>query len=156
MIGLTWSLFDCMKELFQKEVKSLEDIERMKKVNKLKEKILTEIDKRLKLFIVEIDSSIPMEDYIFCVNESFSLHKLKLFVKSKYSFIDKEWGEYIISEENLDIWLQDDYDFVLNYLILAEENEYNIIPMLNDSFLQHRFTNITEMVKWRMNKNEME
>lgn len=102
MIGLTWSLFDCMKELFQKEVKSLEDIERMKKVNKLKEKILTEIDKRLKLFIVEIDSSIPMEDYIFCVNESFSLHKLKLFVKSNIALLTKN-GENILFQKK--IWI---------------------------------------------------
>lgn len=134
----------------------MEDNERIKKVNKLKEKILSEIDKQLKLFIIEMDSSIPMEDYIFCVNESFSLYKLKLFVKSKYSFKDKEWGNYIISEENLDVWLQYDYNFVINYLVLAEENEYNIIPMLNDSFFQHRFTNIIDTIKWRRRKNEME
>lgn len=125
----------------------LEDIERIKMVNKLKEKILTEIDKRLKLFINEMDSSISMEDYIFSVNESFSLYKLKLFVKSIYSFNGKKWGNYIISKKKLDIWLQDDYNFVINYLVLAEENEYNIIPMLNDSFFQYRFTSIIDMVK---------
>lgn len=128
--------------------------DRIKKVNILKKKILKEIDDRLKLFISEMDDGLQMEDFIFYVNESFSLHKLKLFIESEYSFIEKQYGIYIISEKNLDIWLQDDYCFVINYLILAEQYGYNIFPMLNDKYFQIQFTNIMDIVRWD-NKNKV-
>lgn len=122
--------------------------DRIKKVNILKKKILKEIDDRLKLSISEMDDGLQMEDFIFYVNESFSLHKLKLFIESECSFMERQYGEYIVSEKNLDIWLQEDYDFVINYLILAEEYGYNIFPMLKDKYFQIQFTNIMDIVRW--------
>lgn len=33
------------------------------------------------------------------------------------------------------MWLQKDYDFAFDFLSNAEDHDYNVIPLLNDNFL---------------------
>ena len=84
---------------------------RLEKVNKVKTKILAEIEKELKLLKEEIESGISEEYYVYCIKQSFSLFALKDYINSKYTFMDweamnDEFVVYKISDEQLNIFLQ--------------------------------------------------
>ena len=61
---------------------------------------------------------------------------------------------YTIREENLDIWLQEEYYFVGNFLIKAEENSFNVFPLLNDHYFGHYFTNILDKIIFSERKGD--
>ena len=64
--------------------------------------------------------------------------------EAKYN--DKDIVIYMVSDRNLDIWLQKDYSFVENYLLKAEEAGYNIFSILNDKYFGYNFTNIFDSI----------
>ena len=68
--------------------------------------------------------------------------ELKQYLESDYCFMryeakynDKDIVIYMVSDKDLDIWLQKDYSFVENYLLKAEEVGYNIFSILNDKYI---------------------
>lgn len=56
-------------------------------------------------------------------------------------YLDKDIVVYTVSEKTLNVWMQKDYNFIYNYLDKAEENEYNVFPLLNDKFFGYEFLN---------------
>ena len=131
---------------------------REEKVRKLKIKILAEIEKELEFAKEEIKvCTIPFE---VLVKRSFALLNLKEYISDEYAFMDYEAKYtdidtvvYKVSDECLNVWLQDDYHFVWNFLYQAEERQYNIFNMLNDKYFAHNFTNIYDFIYYEKKIN---
>ena len=60
--------------------------------------------------------------------------------------MDKDIVVYVVSERSLNVWMRKDYNFIYNYLDKAEENEYNVFPLLNDKFFGYEFTNSIDYI----------
>lgn len=119
-------------DLINKDVELLS--ERDKKIIKLKKKILKEINSLLEMYKAEASQT---EIFEFAVKNSFALIKLRDYTCNPASF-NQMWNKsYIISDLHIDMWLQEDYSFAFNFLYNAEEHNYNIIPLLNDNFLNY-------------------
>lgn len=126
---------------------------RLEKVKNLKEKILVEIEQRMNICKKEMQSNIPDEDFNYCIKESFILLALKQYLKQDNCFMnyeakyyDKDVVIYMISDKDLNIWLQKDYSFVTNFLSKAEDNGYDVFPLLHDRYLGCNFTNIFDSI----------
>lgn len=61
-------------------------------------------------------------------------------------YLDKDIVVYVVSEKTLNVWMQKDYNFIYNYLDKAEENEYNVFPLLNDKFFGYEFLNSIDYI----------
>lgn len=130
-----------------------DEIIRIEKVKKLKRKILSEINVRLNKYR-NMTSKIPNDKgYEICIKQSFALLKLKEYIEDKYSFMDYQCRDssrdiviYTISDKDLNIWLQEDYSFTINFLIKAESVDYDIFQLLNDEYFGYSFTNICESI----------
>lgn len=120
-----------------------EQTQREEKVTKLKEKILKEIDSLLERYKAEtIQTNFSMETFEFLVKNSFALIKLREYIGNPVSF-NQMWNNgYIIKDLHINMWLQEDYAFAFDFLVKAEENDYNVFPLLNDEFFELHFTNI--------------
>lgn len=124
------------------------------KVKKLKEKISIEISHELNQLKCEMRDTISNDRcFDYYVKRSFALLRLKEYIEFEYAFMDVEaeyydlgYIIYLVSDKNLDIWLQDDYSFTRQFLWKAEEIEYDIFPMLNDRYFGFQFTNIIDIV----------
>lgn len=126
---------------------------RQEKVNKLKEKILTEIKERINYCKKNMQLNISDNNFEHYTKEVFALLNLRDYIKSKYCFMDfeikrekEDFVIYMVQDEDLDIWLQDDYHFTINFLIKAEECGYNIFQFLNDKYFGYRFTDIHDKI----------
>lgn len=137
-------------DLMNKEVKLFS--ERDEKIAKLKKKILNEIDSLLERYKAEASQA---ESFEFAVKNSFALIKLRDYTCNPASFNQMWNNDYIISDLHIDMWLQEDYSFVFNFLYNAEEHNYNIIPLLNDNFFELYFTDIVDeaLYKQKLQKN---
>ena len=135
---------------------------RIEKVKKVKDKILTEIEDQLKKYKNVIsEQGIPNDSYEFCIKESFALLVLRDFLNKPYCFMmyAREYKEkdiilYMVSDEDLSIWLQDNYSFVTNYLIKAEEADYCVFPFMSDDYFGHCFTNPFDIVIYKEKRHE--
>ena len=103
--------------------------ERVDKVKKVKEKILSEIKNEMAAYKEQMQHAITDEDFEYFVRNGFALLELKKFLKNEGSFmkynakfINKNIIIYIVSDNNLSIWLEDDYPFICNFLDKVEEN----------------------------------
>lgn len=137
-------------DLMNKEVKLFS--ERDEKIAKLKKKILNEIDSLLERYKAEASQA---ESFEFAVKNSFALIKLRDYINNPVSF-NQIWNNgYIISDLHIDMWLQEDYSFAFNFLYIAEEHNYNIIPLLNDNFFELYFTDIVDeaLYEQKLQKN---
>lgn len=137
-------------DLINKDVELLS--ERDKKIIKLKKKILKEINSLLEMYKAEASQT---EIFEFAVKNSFALIKLRDYTCNPASF-NQMWNKsYIISDLHIDMWLQENYSFIFNFLYNAEEHNYNIIPLLNDNFFELYFTDIVDeaLYKQKFQKN---
>lgn len=130
-----------------------DEIVRREKIRKLKEKIILEIEKRISNYKKGLQSNIEDELFNYYIKEFFVLLELKQYLESDYCFMgyeakynDKDIVIYMVSDRNLGIWLQEDYSFVENYLLKAEEAGYNIFSILNDKYFGYNFTNIFDSI----------
>lgn len=138
-----------------------DEIIRIEKVKKLKLKILSEINVRLNKYR-NMTSKIPNDKgYEICIKQSFALLKLKEYIEDKYSFMDYQCRDssrdiviYTISDKDLNIWLQEDYSFTINFLIKAESVDYDIFQLLNDEYFGYSFTNISESILYDKKQNK--
>lgn len=138
-----------------------DEIIRIEKVKKLKRKILSEINVRLNKYR-NMTSKIPNDKgYEICIKQSFALLKLKEYIEDKYSFMDYQCRDssrdiviYTISDKDLNIWLQEDYSFTINFLIKAESVDYDIFQLLNDEYFGYSFTNISESILYDKKQNK--
>ena len=125
-----------------------DEIIRIKKVKKLKRKILSEIDDLLSKYRNGLSENLSDRGFEFFVRRSFALLELKKYVETEYSFMSYEVKDYkndivvyIVSDKDLNVWLQEDYSFAISFLIQAEDVDYNVFQLLNDKYLGYNFTN---------------
>lgn len=127
--------------------------ERVDKVKKVKEKILSEIKNEMVVYKDQMQHAITDEGFEYFVRNGFALLGLKKFLENEDSFMRyeiklpaKDIVIYMVSDKNLSIWLEDDYSFICNFLDKVEKNEYNVFPLLNDRFFGTYFTNICDSI----------
>lgn len=127
-------------------------------VNKLKNKINKEIKIHRKNHN-ELYKYNDDKDYVVnqIIKEEFAMIKLKEYLDYEYSFMDysikyydKDIVIYYIDIYLINIWLQDTFNFVNNYLDKAVENNYNnILSILNDKYLGNEFTSVCDTVLYK-------
>lgn len=134
---------------------------RIEKVQKLKQKILLEIDELLSKYRNGLSENLNDRGFEFCVKQSFALLKLKEYVEDEHSFMSYEEKDYnndivvyMISDKDLNIWLQEDYSFVISFLVEAENVDYDVFQILNDKYFGHNFTNICESILYDEKQNK--
>ena len=129
-------------------------------INALKNKILNEIDEyniRVKEYMKLLLNHDTIDDELWkhYVDTAFFLEKLTEFINREQAFTsfevsypDRDMIIYTISSEEIDIWLQEDYNFVhsLLFLIESENGFWCIYNYLNDRFLSQNLTNIFERI----------
>lgn len=126
---------------------------RIEKVQKLKRKILSEIDGILNKYKNEMSETLNDVGFEFCVKQSFALLKLKEYIEDEHSFMSYEAKDYnndivvyMISDKDLNIWSQEDYSFTISFLMRAENVDYDMFQLLNDRYFGYNFTNICESI----------
>lgn len=127
-------------------------------VNKLKNKINKEIKIQRKNHN-ELYKYNDDKDYVVnqIIKEEFAMIKLKEYLDYEYSFMDysikyydKDVVIYYIDIDLINIWLQDTFNFVNNYLDKAYEHNYNdILFILNDKYLGNEFTSVCDTVLYK-------
>ena len=129
---------------------------RREKVNKLKEKILFEIGIKLSHIKKRIVKHTDDNYFDFYIKTGYILLKLKEYIENDNSFMsyvakynDENIIIYVISDKNLDIWMQKDYSFVQRFLLEVEESGYIIDAMLTDEYFGSDFTNIQRKTESR-------
>lgn len=133
-----------------------DEIIRIEKVKRLKQKILSEINVSLNRYK---NSKNPNDKGCeLCIKQSFALLKLKEYIEDKYSFMDYQYRDanrdiviYMISDKDLNIWSQEDYSFVTRFLVEAEGVDYDVSQLLNDKYFGYSFTNISESILYDNN-----
>ena len=97
-----------------------------------------------------------METFEFVVKNSFALIKLREYINNPASFNCKRdnTDTYIVKDIDIDIWLQEDYPFAFDFLCKAEENNYNVIPLLNDIFFGLYFTDTLDLALYSQKLQE--
>ena len=132
-------------------------------VNKLKNKINKEINIKRKNHN-ELYKYNDDKDYVInqIIKEEFAMIKLQEYLDYEYSFMDytakyydKDIIIYYIDIDLINIWLQDTFKFVNNYLDKAAEHNYNnILSILNDKYLGNGFTSVFDTALYKeKNKN---
>lgn len=126
---------------------------RKEKVKRLKEKILAEIEKEFENKKKRMSIYEDYEDFDFFIKESFAMLYLKQYVEEEYAFMSYEakyYNEdiviYMVSDRELEVWLQDDYSFLYSFLYEAERHDYNVFPMLNDKYFGYSFTSVLDYI----------
>lgn len=135
---------------------------RKKKIEKIKEKILTEIEKETKKLHENMEQYlINREDDLSIWNcmitKEFSLLRLKEFVEQPELFqsFEARYGNkdiiiYRVSDEDLNIWLQEDYNFTFNFLCkIIHEGFSDVYDILSDGFFGYKFTNIIDKILYQ-------
>lgn len=134
---------------------------REEKIRKLKEKILAEIDKylvrnRRDMKIYLIDNEDVIEYWDFMITQEFSLLRLKEYIENDNTFWlfeerynDKDIIIYQVSDRKLNIWLQEDYNFVSHFLYKIEfEGFSDVYKILNDRYFGYEFTSIFDEIQY--------
>lgn len=134
---------------------------REEKIKKLKEQILSEIDKCSKRNIEYLKTlisqdEIDQEEYDYIITQEFNISKLKDYVNFKGSFNSfsaKYPSEdiiiYLVHIDNINIWLQEDYNFVGEFLAHIEyDNIKDVFTMLNDRYFAYEFTSIFDLARY--------
>ena len=138
------------------------------KIKRLKEKILKEIEEELERgkrdLTYDLTNGIEDEyEFKYVIHTMHYLYKLREFVNWEHSFnmIYAEYYNfdiviYAVSIREIDIWLQDDYNFVTQFLFNANYDDNVIVEhMLNDEYLGINFTNIFDAIAYdEKQKNE--
>lgn len=144
-----------MEKFSEKEI-------RVKKIVQLKEKIKKEIEEKIldnKQYMKEEND---FDTWNFLITEAFALLKLKEYVELNTSFNmietcipEKDIIIYTISIDLINLWLQDEYQFVDQFLFNMEYDEIkNVFTILNEKYFAYKFTNIYDIVLYKQ-KNEI-
>ena len=139
---------------------------REEKIKKLKEKIYSEIDNVTKrtrremraLLSDGIDKNEELKkDWDFLVTREFCLARLRDFIADNSAFqtIEAEYPDlnvviYQVSDEYLNIWLRNDYNFALNFLGEIEYGKiFDVYEILNDRYFGYEFVSTFEAIIYR-------
>lgn len=120
---------------------------RQNKINLLKSKIRDEIKEdeiniKLNMKILLEYNDLNYDAWKCCVDKAFFLESLKIFINSEKSFWSLIAGDYNtdtaiynISLDDINIWLQEDYNFVHRLFFLVENRLGMLDFILTDKFL---------------------
>lgn len=138
---------------------------RMAKINRFKGRVLIELMERLAnisdmMRVMDKDEQSNFASWVF---ENFVLTSLALYLFESYS-MTKEVSKnesvglviYAIPTETIDVWLQDDYDFVERYLQLCYKNKPKFIPVLTDEIMAHYLVTPIELALYEYRKEMKE
>lgn len=132
---------------------------RQAKVKALKERILTGIKEELEIIKTDMSEN-SLEDSFFerFLKQGFALLKLKDYVEKETAFMlcEEEYPEedlvvYRVPEKYIDIWLQEDYNFVSKFLFEVEEDDF-VCHKLSDRYFAFYFMSVFELIVY--DKNE--
>lgn len=142
-----------------------EKLIREEKIKKLKEKIYSEIENISKrnrkemrqLLLVDNTGEYFEENWNFLIAREFCLERLREYISSDFAFqtIEAEYPAhdlviYQVSDEYLNIWLQDDYNFTLSFLgEIKDRKTFDVYEILNDRYFGYEFVSAFEVVKYR-------
>lgn len=135
---------------------------RKEKIEKLKNKILAEIDDRLYCCKNKLTKDISNESFVLCIKDSFSLLNLKQYIKQedfmRYEdmYPDKDIVIYKVSSNILDVWLQPSYNFAIKFLIIAREVGFDIFPLFDIYYFGYRFTDLIDIILCESDKTKNE
>lgn len=136
---------------------------RAEKVQRLKKRILSELEREQNNVKTLLQQDLSAEDYVFAINNAFALVKLKEFLQEDTSFMrviaanqDQDIIIYNVSDEDLNVWLQDGYSFVCRFLMRAAERDFDIFSMLNDQYFGTEFTSVIEQLLYEKRQEESE
>lgn len=146
-----------MEKLSEKEIRD-------KKIVQLKEKIKKEIEEKIldnKQYMKAYFEENDFDTWNSLITEAFALLKLKEYVELNTSFNmietcipEKDIIIYTISIDLINLWLQDEYKFVNQFLLNMEYDEIkNVFTMLNEKYFAYEFTNIYDIILYKQ-KNE--
>lgn len=137
---------------------------RKEKVSRVKTKILSEID-AMSQNIREDITAFPPEmneedsvDWNLLIAREFNLCRLREYIGEENTFMDyrvkyeeKDVIVYIVSDMDLNIWLQENYNFPFNLLCKMEEEKlYDVFPLLDDEFFGYEFTSVFDRARYEM------
>lgn len=131
---------------------------RQSKINALKTKIRKEVEERTyrvqaSMRVLLEQKTRSAEEWGYCVNLAFFLTQLTEFISWEGAFQNKEAEYpnediviYTISIDEIDIWLQENFNFVSHLLsVIEHDNGFaNIAGYLDDRFLSRGLLNIVE------------
>ena len=133
----------------------------MKKVQQLKKKILDELNCVQRDLQTSLQRDLSAEDYAFAINCAFALIQLEKFLQEDGSFMheiamysEQDIVIYNVANRDLCIWLQDRFNFVERYLMLASERNFNVFAMLNDKYFGGGFTSVIERALFEKEQSE--
>ena len=97
------------------------------------------------------------KDWDFLVTREFCLARLREYISSGFAFqtIEAEYPArdlviYQVSDEYLNIWLQDDYNFTLSFLgEIKDRKTFDVYGILNDRYFGYEFVSAFEVIKYR-------
>ena len=137
---------------------------RQEKVAKLKTKILAEIDdcktmlKEYLLSYYKDQSELTDELFEDYITELYSLMQLKKFIVRPSTFMmagavyeDNDYIAYYVDDRDLDVWLQEDYKFVNNFILNMGDpykGPSHLVHMLTENYFAYNFTNIFDLIEY--------
>lgn len=137
---------------------------REEKVRKVKEKILEEIEKAFDInrFFMEArfeDGIIPApHEWRDLIEKEYFLIKLKDFIESKNCFMkfNMKYEEYdaivwTIPDINLNIWLQDNYNFTTQFIAFCKRHNCCVCDVLDEEFLAYDFISLIDKQAYKQN-----
>lgn len=135
---------------------------RAEKVAKVKAKIFKEIEQCLKKNIQDFQYCLKQKEtdkeYLdYLVQESFALIQLREYIeKEERFFIHRDRYPaldtivYYVSDKTLNIWLQEDYNFALRFLVEFENLEIpDVFIMLDENFLEFNIATIMDRALYK-------
>lgn len=138
---------------------------RKEKVGRLKEKILAQTATVLQDIRGHMLELLPMvvssfneetaREWDALVAVEFNLDRLKEYIMDEDTFMiyrtvtGSDDIIYTVDGTDLDIWIQDRYDFPREFLFAVEDGQRDVFPLLNDDFFGHGFTNVIDRAMWQ-------
>lgn len=134
---------------------------RKEKVEKLKTKILGEIQKcksELEDYLLSYhEDRSELTDQLFedYITEIYSLIQLEKFINLPSTFLrvacvyeENDYIAYYVDDQDLDVWLQEDFNFVDNFMIkLGHPYKLDVlINILHERYFAYNFTNIFDLM----------
>ena len=132
---------------------------RAEKIAKVKAKIFKEIEQCLNKNIQNFQYCLSQtetnrEDLDYLVRESFALIQLRAYIEKEERFWDyrdrypaMDTIVYYVSDKTLNIWLRDDFNFALRFLIEFENLEIpDVFIVLDEDFLEFNIASIMDRV----------
>ena len=95
------------------------------------------------------------KEYDDLVTKSYQLIELKKYIQDENSFCSIQFRDcimgdtiYFVSIKNINIWLDESYNFVSNYLSKLENKEYILFELLDDHYFGKYFTHIFDEMRF--------